>query len=110
MNSITITGRASRDPEVRYYESGSIRATFPLLLARRNDEPDHFLIELWGKHAQVAADYVRKGTQVGVIGSVRREFGDILIRGDRLELLETASDRFPPEGNSFLATAESAGQ
>jgi single-strand DNA-binding protein len=37
----------------------------------RNDEPDWFSLELWDKQAQVAADYVKKGSLIGVTGSLR---------------------------------------
>ena len=95
MNSVTLVGRAAGDPEVRYYESGSVRAVFTLLVNRRSsgDAPDAFALEIWGKQAQAAADTVRKGALVGIIGSVHRGFGDpvdesqVYIRVDRLELL-----------------------
>ncbi len=61
VNSITLVGRAGRDPEVRYFESGSMVANLTLAVNRRSrdDEPDWFNLEIWGKQAQVAADYVR---------------------------------------------------
>jgi single-strand DNA-binding protein len=34
----------------------------------RDEKPDWFNLEIWGKQAQVAADYVRKGSLVGIIG------------------------------------------
>jgi single-strand DNA-binding protein len=72
MNNITLVGRAGRDPEVRYHESGKAVAKLTLAVNRRNrdDEPDWFNLELWDKSAQVAADYVRKGSLIGVIGSI----------------------------------------
>ena len=59
VNSITLVGRAGRDPEVRYFESGSVVANLTLAVNRRSrdDEPDWFNLEIWGKQAQVAADY-----------------------------------------------------
>jgi single-strand DNA-binding protein len=73
VNSITLVGRAGRDPEVRYFESGSVVANLTLAVNRRSrdDEPDWFNLEIWGKQAQVAADYVRKGSLLGVIGSFK---------------------------------------
>jgi single-strand DNA-binding protein len=58
VNSITLVGRAGRDPEVRYFESGSVVANLTLAVNRRSrdDEPDWFNLEIWGKQAQVAAD------------------------------------------------------
>ena len=69
MNSITLVGRAGRDPEVRYFEDGKVVANFSLAVNRgRDQEPDWFNLEIWGKQAQVAADYVKKGSLIGVIG------------------------------------------
>jgi single-strand DNA-binding protein len=99
VNSITLVGRAGRDPEVKYFESGSVVANLTLAVNRRSrdDEPDWFNLEIWGKQAQVAADYVRKGSLVGIIGSFKldrwtdRSSGEErtrpVIRVDRLELL-----------------------
>ena len=70
VNSVTLVGRAGRDPEVRYFESGSVVANLTIAVNRRSrdDEPDWFNLEIWGKQAQVAADYVRKGSLLGIIG------------------------------------------
>jgi single-strand DNA-binding protein len=99
VNSITLVGRAGRDPEVKYFESGSVVANLTLAVNRRSrdDEPDWFNLEIWGKQAQVAADYVRKGSLLGIIGSFKlerwtdRSSGEErsrpVIRVDRLELL-----------------------
>ncbi len=99
LNVCSFTGRAGRDPEVRYFESGSMVANLTLAVNRRSrdDEPDWFNLEIWGKQAQVAADYVRKGSQLGIIGSLKlgrwtdRTTGEERIKPvitvDRLELL-----------------------
>jgi single-strand DNA-binding protein len=70
MNVITLVGRAGRDPEVRYFESGTMVANLTLAVNafKKDDEPDWFNLEIWGKQAQVAADYVRKGALLGIIG------------------------------------------
>jgi len=99
VNSVTLVGRAGRDPEVRYFESGSVVANLTLAVNRRgrDEEPDWFNLEIWGKQAQVAADYVRKGSQLGIIGSFKldrwtdrttgEERSKPVVRVDRLELL-----------------------
>jgi single-strand DNA-binding protein len=104
VNSITLVGRAGRDPEVRYFESGSVVANLTLAVNRRagGDEPDWFNLEIWGKQAQVAADYVRKGSMLGIIGSFKldrwtdrssgEERSKPVVRVDRLELLGSKRD------------------
>ncbi len=37
----------------------------------RDEEPDWFNLEIWGKQAQIAADYVKKGSLIGITGSFK---------------------------------------
>ena len=104
INSVTLVGRAGRDPEVRYFESGTVVANLTLAVNRgnRNDEPDWFNLEIWGKQAQVAADFVKKGSLIGITGSFKmdswkdRNTGEDrnkpVVRVDRLELLGSKRD------------------
>ena len=104
INSVTLVGRAGRDPEVRYFESGTVVANLTMAVNRRNreDEPDWFNLEIWGKQAQVAADYVKKGSLIVVTGSFKmdswkdRNTGEDrnkpVVRVDRLELLGSKRD------------------
>ena len=104
INSVTLVGRAGRDPEVRYFESGTVVAYLTMAVNRRNrnDEPDWFNLEIWGKQAQVAADYVKKGSLIGITGSFKldswkdRNTGEDrnkpVVRVDRLELLGSKRD------------------
>ena len=110
INSVTLVGRAGRDPEVRYFESGTVVANLTMAVNRRNrnDEPDWFNLEIWGKQAQVAADYVKKGSLIGITGSFKldtwkdRNTGEDrnkpVVRVDRLELLGSRKDS---ENNNF---------
>ncbi len=110
INSVTLVGRAGRDPEVRYFESGTVVANLTMAVNRRNrdDEPDWFNLEIWGKQAQIAADYVKKGSLIGITGSFKldswkdRNTGEDrnkpVVRVDRLELLGSRKDS---ENNNF---------
>lgn len=70
VNSVTIVGRAGRDPEMRYFESGRVKTTFSLAVNRptKERETDWFDVELWGRQAEIASEYVRKGSLVGIEG------------------------------------------
>jgi len=112
VNSVTLVGRAGRDPEVRYFESGSLVANLTLAVNRRsrNEEPDWFNLEIWGKQAQVAADYVKKGSLLGISGSFKldqwrdKTTGENkskpVIRVDRLELLGSRRDSMNNESSN----------
>tara|TARA_A100000164_G_scaffold265807_1_gene237729 strand:+ start:30 stop:401 length:372 start_codon:yes stop_codon:yes gene_type:complete len=110
INTINLVGRAGREPDVRYFESGSTVANFTLAVNRisKGDEPDWFNLEIWGKQAQIAADYVKKGSLVGITGSFKidswkdKNTGEDrfkpVIRVDRLNLL---SSRKETENSNF---------
>ena len=123
VNSITLVGRAGRDPEIRYFESGTMVANLTLAVNRpsRDEEPDWFSLEIWGRQAQIAADYVKKGALLGIIGSLKldhwkdRNSGEDrsrpVIRVDRLELLGSRRDAGAPmdaSGNDPASTREEA--
>jgi single-strand DNA-binding protein len=105
VNSVTLVGRAFKDPEVRYFESRSVCANVCLVLTSHipNSDPDFFDLEIWGEQAQTAADYVRKGSLIGIIGSLKldrwadrgtgEEKSKHVIRVDRLELLDSGRRR-----------------
>lgn len=114
MNLITLVGRAGRDPEVRYFESGTVVANLTMAVNRKRDEePDWFNLEIWGKQAQVAADYVRKGSLIGVYGSINiqkwtdrttgKENSKWVVRVDRLELLGSKRDNDAQNGGGQSA-------
>lgn len=72
LNSATFVGRAGRDAAIRFLDNGKQVANFTIAVNRRkpDSEPLWVKVEVWGKPAQVAADYVRKGTMVGVSGEI----------------------------------------
>ena len=116
INTINLVGRAGREPDVRYFESGSIVANFTLAVNRRSrdEEPDWFNLEIWGKQAQIAADYVKKGSLIGVTGSLKidswkdKSSGEDrfkpVIRVDRLNLL--GSKRESDNNNEMSSSNE----
>ena len=73
LNTIHLVGRAGRDPDVKYFESGKVVSNFTLAVNRlsRDSDPDWFDVEVWDRTAQVAADYVSKGSLVGITGTLR---------------------------------------
>jgi single-strand DNA-binding protein len=108
LNVVNLVGRAGADPEVRYFEQGSVLCKLPLAVDRRSrnsEQPDWFNLEIWGKTAEVAADYVRKGKLIAIQGSLKietwsdRNTGATrsrpVIRVDRLELLGSKRENEP---------------
>jgi single-strand DNA-binding protein len=105
INIVTLVGRVGGDPDIKYFESGSVKCRLTLAVNRRSrnrDEPDWFTLELWDKTAEVAGNYVRKGSLIGIKGSLKfdtwsdRQTGASrsmpVIRVDQLELLGSKRD------------------
>ncbi|NJR68997.1 MAG: single-stranded DNA-binding protein [Synechococcales cyanobacterium CRU_2_2] len=105
LNIVNLVGRVGGDPDVKYFESGSVVCNLSLAVnrpTRNNDEPDWFRLEIWGRTAQVAADYVRKGSLIGVTGSLKLESWEDrntgakrtspVVRVNRMDLLGSRRD------------------
>lgn len=118
LNCITLVGRAGRDPELRFFESGSAVAHLTLAVnkasSNREEEPDWFNLEIWGKQAQVAADFVRKGSLIGVTGRMTSEHwsdrntgerrSKPVVKVERLALLGSRADSQAEPGRSQPAS------
>ena len=78
INTVILVGRVGQAPNIKYYESGKIQTTFSLAVNRPkksqelDDVTDWFRIEIWGRFAEVANEFIRRGTLVGIEG--RLEF------------------------------------
>jgi single-strand DNA-binding protein len=85
VNSVTVTGRAGRDPELRYFESGAVLADVNLAVDRpkKNAPPTWLPIKAWAKTAEVMGNYVRKGGLVGVSGELDIETWSDRATGDQ---------------------------
>jgi single-strand DNA-binding protein len=75
INSVTIVGRIGQDPETKYFETGSVKARFSVAVDRPGAKgeakvTDWFAIEAWGKLAEFASTWLKKGANVAIIGSV----------------------------------------
>lgn len=67
-NRIVISGHTGSDPDVKYFTTGTVKATVTVAVRRTKDVTDWFTAEAWGRTAEVFANYVRRGTWVEVVG------------------------------------------
>jgi single-strand DNA-binding protein len=76
LNKVFLIGRLTRDPEMRYTSSGQAVVTLRLAVNRDyqtkdgNKREDTCFVNLvvWGKRAEVCAEYMRKGSLIFVEG------------------------------------------
>ena len=75
MNQVMLTGRLSRDPEVRYTKTGSCVANMTIAVDRpvkqgEEKKADFIRIKVFGKQAENAERYLSKGRQIAVTGRI----------------------------------------
>ena len=75
MNSAVIVGRVGRDAEIRYFESGKVKANFSVAVNRwdaktKSEIADWFNIDVWDKQAEFAGKNEKKGIQVAIDGRI----------------------------------------
>src|SRR5690625_1931360 len=77
MNRVVLAGRLTKDPELRYTPNGNAVANFTIAINRpyRNQqgeqEADFINCVAWRKQAENLANYMRKGSLVGVDGRIQ---------------------------------------
>lgn len=77
MNKVLLIGRLTKDPELRYTQSGTAVASFTLAVNRRfsgqngEREADFINCVAWQKSAEFVANYFRKGQQMALEGRLQ---------------------------------------
>lgn len=82
INKVMVTGRLTRDVEIRYLPSGNPVANFSIAVNRRyldpktnewRDETTFLDVEAWGKLAERCGEVLKKGRPVYVEGRLRQD-------------------------------------
>ena len=85
LNKVLLIGHLGRDPELRYTPGGSAVANFTLATnevwmdksGEKQERTEWHRIVAWGKQAEIVGQYLQKGRQVYVEGSLStREWND----------------------------------
>ena len=74
-NLVILTGRLTKDPELKHGSSGTAYCKFTLAVNRmKKDDPADFIFcSAFGKTAELIAEYVKKGHQLGVQGRLQQD-------------------------------------
>ena len=73
MNDVNLTGRLTKDPDVRTTASGATITKFTLAVSRwkKDDGADFIPCLAWGKTAEIMGQYLKKGSLIGVSGHIQ---------------------------------------
>lgn len=104
VNKVILVGNLGRDPEVRYMPSGEAVANLTVATTDKykdksgqmQESTEWHRVSFFGRTAEVCGEYLAKGTQIYVEGSIRtRKYTDkegvekyaTEIRGERMQML-----------------------
>lgn len=76
MNKVILIGRFTRDPEIRYTQSGICSANFSIAIDRKykqegQPEADFPRVVAWGKTAEFIEKYFRQGMKIVIEGRIQ---------------------------------------
>ena len=105
-NRVVLVGNLTRDVELRYIPSGTAVTDIALAVnerVKKNDqwveEANFFDVTLWGRTAEVAAEYLSKGSSVLIEGRLKQDKWEqdgqkkskIKVVGERMQMLGSRS-------------------
>jgi len=106
LNKVMLIGNLGKDPEVKYTTSGQAVATFSLATTRKwktkegemQEDTQWHNIKVWGRSAEIAQQYLKKGRQIYVEGRLEtRSYDDK--DGNRKWFTEVVAMQFLMLGN-----------
>lgn len=100
VNKVILVGNLGRDPEMRYMPSGDAIANFSIATTeswkdkngQKQERTEWHRISMFGKLAEIAAEYLKKGSTCYVEGRLQtREWQDK--EGNKRQTTEVVADR-----------------
>jgi len=85
LNKVMLIGNLGKDPELRFTPSGRAVARFPIATSeawttqegQKQERTEWHNVVVWGKQAESCGQYLNKGRQVFIEGSIRsRQYDD----------------------------------
>jgi single-strand DNA-binding protein len=116
VNKVILVGRLGRDPETRYTSGGQAVANFSMATdesykdrnGERQKRTEWHKIVVWGKQAEIAQQYLKKGSLIFVEGRIQsREWQDK--EGQKRTAFEIVANSFRMLGGRGDGMAAGAG-
>lgn len=111
MNLVVLTGRLTKDPELKYGASGTAYCKFSLAVGRafQKDQTDFINCVSFGKTAELVGEYLRKGKLAGVQGRIQTDVYEAngekrystSVHVEKIEFLESRNSSEPSFEKSY---------
>lgn len=110
LNAVTIGGRLTRDPELRFTQGGTAVTDVGLAVNRKfkdNEEVSFLEVTMWGSQAETLVKYFKKGNYVFFQGRLKQERWES--DGGNRSRVVVVGERFlfPPSNKSNDDSSES---
>ena len=117
-NKVLLMGNLTRDPEMRYTPSGMALCRLGLAVNRvftdknnqRREEVTFVDIDVWGRQAEIAQQYLSKGRPVFVEGRLKLDQWDDKQTGQKRSKLSVVGDRIQFIGGGGGGQGQGGGQ
>lgn len=102
VNRVILVGHLGKDPEIKYTASGMAMAKFSVATSdvrkdaqgNRQESTEWHNVVVWGKSAEIAGEYLKKGTLIYLEGRLRTRSWDDPQGGGKRYATEVVGDRF----------------
>lgn len=107
MNQVTLIGRLTKDPELKYTQGGKAFCKFSIAVTREfnRDEADFISCVAWDKRAETIAEYLRKGRRIAIQG--RLNVRNYEQNGESKWITEVIVDKFDFIDSNSQSTGQS---
>ena len=118
LNKVLLLGNVTRDPEVRYTPKGSAVCDLGVAVNRnyttdsgeKREEVTFVDVTLWGRTAEVASEYLKKGRPVFVEGRLQMDTWDDKQTGQKRTRLRVVADNMQLLGGRPGGGADAPGE
>lgn len=112
LNKVMLMGNLTRDPEIMYTPKGTAVAGLGLAINRvwnddggqKKEETTFVDVELWGRQAEIAGEYLKKGRPVYIEGRLKLDTWEDKLSGQKRSKMKVVG-----ESMQLLGSRESEG-
>jgi len=116
-NKVMLLGNLTRDPEIKYTPKGSAVADIGLAVNRtyttdggeKREETTFVDVTMWGRQAEIAGEYLKKGRPLFVEGRLQLDTWDDKQTGQKRSKMRVVCENFQMLGSRDGSEGGSAG-
>ena len=118
LNKVLLIGNLTREPEVRYTPKGTAVADIGLAVNRisttdsgeRREEVTFLDVTLWGRQAEIAGEYLKKGRPVFIEGRLQMDTWDDKTTGQKRSKIKVVCENLQLLGSRPSEGGEGGGE